>query len=100
MEIKNLKKTANRILKAIKSKERIIIYGDADLDGVTSVIILEETIKNLGGEVLEIYFPDREKEGYGISEKALDYLKEYVPALIIAVDCGIGNFQEVKIAQK
>jgi len=99
-EIKNLKKTANRILKAIKSKERIIIYGDADLDGVTSVIILEESIKNLGGEITAIYFPDREKEGYGISEKALFYLKKYSPALFIALDCGIGNFKEVKLAKK
>jgi len=99
-EIKNLKKTSNRILKAIKSKERIIIYGDADLDGVTSVIILKESIKNLGGEIAAIYFPDREKEGYGISEKALGYLKKYAPALFLTLDCGIGNFKEIKIAKK
>lgn len=99
-EIKNLKKTANRILKAIKSKERIIIYGDADLDGVTSVIILEESIKNLGGEITAIYFPDREKEGYGITEQSLDYLKKYAPALLLVLDCGIGNFKEIKIAKK
>ncbi|MBZ9577576.1 DHH family phosphoesterase [Patescibacteria group bacterium] len=112
-EIKNLKKTANRILKAIKSKEKIIIYGDADLDGVTSVIILKESIKNLGGEITAIYFPDREKEGYGINEKALKYLSKKVPALplttfpgkavrglLLVLDCGIGNFKEVKIAKK
>lgn len=100
MEIKNLKKTASRILKAIKSKEKIIIYGDADLDGVTSVIILKETIKNLSGEVTVVYFPDREKEGYGITQDALGYLKKYAPALFIALDCGIGNFKEVEIANK
>lgn len=100
-EIKNLKKTANRILKAIKSKERIIIYGDADLDGVTSVIILKETLKNLGSNIAEIYFPDREKDGYGINEKALFYLKKLgKKALFISLDCGIGNFKEVKIAKK
>lgn len=99
-EIKNLKKAANRILKAIKSKEKIVIYGDADLDGVTSVIILKESIKNLGGETSAIYFPDREKEGYGISGKTLFYLKKYSPALFIALDCGIGNFKEVKLAKK
>ena len=59
IEIKNLKKTANRILKAVESKEKIILYGDADLDGITSVVILKETINNLGGEVASIYFPDR-----------------------------------------
>lgn len=98
--IKNLNKAASRILKAIKGKEKIILYGDADLDGVTSVIILKETIKNLNGEVSAVYFPDREVEGYGISEVGLDYLKEFSPALLIALDCGIGNFKEVKIAKR
>jgi len=74
-EIKNLKKAAKRILKAIKTKERIILYGDSDLDGTASVIILEESIKNLGGVVSAIYFPDREKEGYGLSKKALEWLQ-------------------------
>jgi len=100
MEIKNLRKAASRILKAIKSKEKIILYGDADLDGVTSVIILKECIKTLGGEVLAIYFPDRENEGYGISEKALIYFKKDAPALFLALDCGIGNFREVKLAKE
>lgn len=100
IEIKNLKKAAKRILSAIKSKENIIIYGDSDMDGVSSVIILEETIKNLNGGVTTVYFPDREKDGYGINGKALSFLKEYSPALLITVDCGIGNFKEVKIAKK
>lgn len=99
-KIKNLKKAANRILKAVKNKEKIIIYGDADLDGVSSVIILEESIKNLEGETVAIYFPDREKEGYGITEQGLGYLKKYAPALLIVLDCGIGNFKEIKIAKK
>lgn len=100
MEIKNLKRVSERILKAIKNKERIIIYGDADLDGVTSVIILKESIKSLGGEVVAVYFPDRELEGCGISEVGLDYLKDKARALFITVDCGIGNFKEVKLARK
>jgi single-stranded-DNA-specific exonuclease len=99
-EIKNLKKAADRILKAVKNKEKIIIYGDADLDGVTSVIILEECIKNLDGKVSAIYFPDREKEGYGINKQGLDYLKKHASALLVVLDCGIGNFKEVKIAKK
>ena len=99
-EIKNLKKAAERIKKAIKNKERIILYGDADLDGVSSVIILKETIKNLGGKIATVYFPDREIEGYGLNEDALDELKKYAPALLILLDCGIGNPQEVKLAKK
>ena len=100
MEIKNLQKAASRILKAIKNKEKIILYGDSDLDGATSVIILNESIQTLGGKVSSIYFPDRLQEGYGITMKALDELKEFVPALLIAVDCGIGNIEEVKKAKK
>ncbi len=100
MEIKNLKKAADRILKAVKNKERIVIYGDADLDGVTSVIILKECLKNLGKEVAEIYFPDRENDGYGINEKGLFYLKKHSPGLFLALDCGIGNFKEIELAKK
>ncbi|MBM3257924.1 MAG: hypothetical protein FJZ05_01780 [Candidatus Nealsonbacteria bacterium] len=99
-EIKNLKKAAGRILKAIEKKEKIILYGDADLDGTTSVIILEETIKNLGGTVSAFYFPDREKEGYGLTEKALGVLENKVPALLVVMDCGIGNVKEVSLAKK
>lgn len=99
MEIKNLKKTASRILKAVKNQEKIILYGDADLDGVTSAIILKETLKNLGAEIAAVYFPDREIEGYGISQIGLNYLKKFSPALLIALDCGIGNLKEVKLAK-
>lgn len=100
MKIKNLKKVANRILKAIQNKENIILYGDADLDGVTSVIILKESIRNLGGGVKSIYFPDRDKEGYGVNKSALNFLKKFVPSLLISLDCGISNFEEIDLAKK
>lgn len=100
MEIKNLKEAAERIKQAIKKKERIILYGDSDMDGISSVIILKETIKNLNGDVDYLYFPDRQSEGYGINEDAIKFLFKFSPALLIAVDCGIGNFKEVKLAKK
>ena len=99
MEIKNLKKAAARITKAIKNQERIILYGDADMDGIGSTIILKEAIKNLGGKIAALYFPDRELEGYGLNEDALNYLKKQAPALLILLDCGISNLDEVKIAK-
>lgn len=98
--IKNLKKGATRIRKAIKDKERIILLGDSDLDGTTSIIILEQAIKSLGGNVVEMYFPVREKDGYGITEKSLKDLKHYTPALLIAADLGISNFKEIDKAKK
>ena len=100
MEIKNLKKAGQIILKAIKDKERIVIYGDTDLDGTTSVILLQETIKSLGGKVVAVYFPDRDVEGYGINKTGLNYLKKYSPALFITVDFGISNYKEVNLAKK
>jgi len=95
MPIKNLKKAAQRIKKAIKSKERIILYSDADVDGVTSVVILKETLDNLSANVASIYIPDRETEGYGINDNALDKLKKLAPALFISLDLGIANFKEI-----
>jgi len=100
MEIKNLKKVSDRIKKAIKNEEKIVIFGDADMDGVCSVIILRDSIRSLGGSVAEIYFPDRETEGYGINKIALEKLKSQAPALFVAMDCGIGNKDEVDIANE
>ncbi len=100
MKIKNLQKAADRIKKAIAQKERIVLYGDADLDGITSVLIADEAIKSLGGSVTDHYFPDREKEGYGVTPKALEYLKQYAPALLVTFDLGISNFIEIPMAKK
>jgi len=99
-KIKNLDKVAARIKRAIADKEKIIIYGDADLDGVAASIMMGEIIKNAGGQVAAYYFPNREIEGYGITQTALEKLKSRAPALLIAVDLGIGNFKEVKLARR
>lgn len=68
------------------------------MDGVSSVIILKETIVTAGADNYTVYFPDREIEGYGINKKALSCLKS--PALLIVLDCGIGNVKEVDLANK
>jgi single-stranded-DNA-specific exonuclease len=99
-KIKNIEKAAERIKKAVQNKERIILYGDSDLDGISSVVILEEAIKNLGGHVDCSFFPDRENDGYGINLKALDILKEKAPALLITLDLGIGNITEIDVANE
>jgi len=99
-KIKNIEKAAKRIKKAVKNNERIILYGDSDLDGISSVVILEEAIKGLGGHVDCAFFPDRENDGYGINLKALEMLKDKTPALLITLDLGIGNVDEVDIANK
>lgn len=99
-KIKNIDKAAERIKKAVANNERIILYGDSDLDGISSVVILEEAIKSLGGHVNSAFFPDREQDGYGINLKALEMLKDKAPALFITLDLGIGNIKEVDVANK
>jgi len=99
-KIKNLEKAAQRIKQAVQQKERVVLYGDSDLDGISSVVILEEAIKSLGGSVDCAFFPDRERDGYGINLKALDMLKDKSPALFITLDLGITNKKEVDLANK
>ncbi len=99
-EIKNLQKAAQRIKKAIKQKERILLFGDSDLDGTTSVILLQETIESFGGKVTAIYFPNRDKEGYGLQDSSLKFFRKYAPALLCTLDCGIGNVKSLAKAKK
>ncbi len=99
-KIKNLQKAATRIQKAILHQENIIVVGDVDPDGVASTIILKETVEALGGEVKYCYFPDYFQEGHGLSRTALEFLASYQPGLIILVDLGIGNYEEVEWAKK
>lgn len=100
VKIKNIEKAAERIKKAVLNNERIILYGDSDLDGIASVVVLEGAIKNLGGQVAKTAFPDREQDGYGVNLKALDFLKNQAPALFITLDLGIGNVKEIEIANE
>jgi len=99
-EIKNLTEVAQRIKKAIENKENIVVVGDCDLDGICSLILLKEGILSLGGDIADFYFPDREKEGYGLSFKALEKFKKYAPALLITLDFGISSFEEIKKAKE
>jgi len=94
--IKNLKEAADRIRQAVDNKEKIILYGDSDADGITSVVILEETIKNLGGKADVVLFPNREDDGYGINARALELVKNEAPALFVTLDLGIANVKEVQ----
>ena len=100
IKIKNIEKAAERIKKAVTNNERIILYGDSDLDGISSVVILEEAIKSLGGNIESVFFPDRENNGYGINPHTLKILKDKAPALFITLDLGIGNIKEVDIANE
>jgi single-stranded-DNA-specific exonuclease len=96
--MKGMKKGVKRIIKAIKKKEKIIVYGDYDADGVCSSVILIAALKALGAQNLAVYIPDRSKEGYGLNLKAVKDLADQGAQLIIALDCGITNFKEIELA--
>lgn len=97
---KDMKKAVTRMKKAIENDEKVVIHGDYDADGVCSTVILYTTLKKLGLKNLEIYLPHREKEGYGINLKTIEYFKKQNVNLIITCDCGVSNFQEIKQAKK
>lgn len=92
----DMPKAVDRIVKAIENKENILIYGDFDADGVTSTSLLIKTLSYLGASV-DYYIPDRESEGHGLNSKVLvQLLSKKKPSLIITVDNGISNVEEVK----
>lgn len=94
-DFKMMAAAVNRISQAILNQEKIMVYGDYDADGVCSTVILADTIKLLGIEP-EIYIPYRELEGYGLNQKVVKEIIRKKINLVITVDCGIANFDEVK----
>ena len=88
-----------RIMKAIENKEKTIIYGDYDVDGITSVTVLKSFLEERGLHV-EVYIPNRLEEGYGLNKKAVEYIAEQKYSLMITVDCGISAVEEVEYANQ
>src|SRR4051812_43382782 len=88
-------KAAERINQAIRNREKIVIYGDYDVDGITATAILWHAITLLGGEV-DYYIPKRLEEGYGLNAEALRQLADAGAKLIVSVDCGVTAIEEVK----
>jgi len=97
--MKNIKEVSKKIKDFVKEEKEIVLFADADLDGVTSAIMLEETIKEIGGRVA-VFISNREKWGYGLSPEAVSAMKEKAPSLLISLDCGISNFEGAKEAKK
>lgn len=94
----DMDKAVDRIIKALERRERIAIYGDYDVDGITSASMLYLFLKDLGGDVLA-YIPDRQNEGYGISELGILELERSGASLIVSVDCGITSVKEAQFAK-
>ncbi|MAF24060.1 single-stranded-DNA-specific exonuclease RecJ [bacterium] len=90
----DMKKAIDRIFKALEKKESILVYGDYDADGVSSSAVMVSIIRDLGGQV-KVRIPFREKEGYGLNPEAVKEIIENKVNLVITVDCGVGNVEEV-----
>jgi len=97
--IMGMKDGVNRIIKALKENEKIMIYGDYDVDGITGTSLMFLVLNRLGADV-SYYLPNRLIEGYGISEDGLEEAEKRNVDLLISVDCGITAVEEVKIAKE
>jgi len=97
--LKGMNKAVKRILKAKDKDEKICIYGDYDADGVTATVLLDDFFSQIKIKHF-CYIPDKEKEGNGLNQKAIDKVIAQGAKLIITVDCGISNWQEIDYASK
>lgn len=95
----NMDKAVERLNKAIQNEENILIYGDYDVDGTTSVSLVYSYLKEFYPHI-DFYIPDRYEEGYGISTQGIDFAFENNKTLIIALDCGIKAVSKVKYANE
>ena len=94
----DMEKAIDRIEKGIKNKEKIIVYGDYDADGITSTVILKRFFKDRKID-LDTYIPNRLNEGYGLNKNAVEKIAKDGYTLMITVDCGITSIEEVEFAK-
>ncbi len=95
--MRDMDKAVARIMQAIAANERILIYGDYDVDGTTSVAVFYGFLQKYYTNI-EYYIPDRYKEGYGVSKAGIEHARDTKAALIISLDCGIRSVEMVALA--
>lgn len=93
----DMKKAVTRIIKAIENQEKVTIYGDYDVDGITSITVLKSFLQDRGLEV-KSYIPNRLEEGYGLNKEAIEKIVKEGCQLMITVDCGISAIEEIAYA--
>lgn len=97
--MKDMEKAVDRIISAINKEEKILVFGDYDVDGTTSVACMYLFLKKIHSQ-LDFYIPHRYKEGYGVSKAGIDFAKENGFTLIISLDCGIKSADLVSYAKE
>jgi single-stranded-DNA-specific exonuclease len=98
--MKDMDKAVDRIVQAIQRNEKVLIYGDYDVDGTTSVALMYQYLKKFFKKRIAFYIPDRYDEGYGISYKGIDYAAVNGFHLVIALDCGIKAVEKIRYAKE
>ena len=99
--MKDMDKAVERVLQAINNNEKLLVYGDYDVDGTTAVALVYTYLKPFfKKKKIEFYIPDRYEEGYGISHKGIDYAAENGFKLVIALDCGIKAVERIEYANE
>ena len=99
--MKDMDKAVDRLQKAMNNGEKILIYGDYDVDGTTAVALIYTYLKNfVNKKKIEFYIPDRYEEGYGISYKGIDYAADNGFGLVIVLDCGIKAVEKIEYANQ
>ena len=98
--MKNMETAVEALIEAEKNGIKILIYGDYDVDGTTSVALVYSFLKKYFPERIDYYIPDRHKEGYGISLQGIDYAAENNFSLVIALDCGIRAVKQMQYARE
>lgn len=98
--MKDMDKAVERLTWALNKSEKILIYGDYDVDGTTAVSLVYSFLRRYSENNLEYYIPNRYTEGYGVSYKGIDWAHENGFSLIIALDCGIKSVEKVKYAKE
>jgi single-stranded-DNA-specific exonuclease len=96
--MKDMKEAVERLQEAIENQERILLFGDYDVDGTTAVALMYSFLKDTA--VIDYYIPDRYKEGYGLSKEGIDFAAEHDVDLIISLDCGIKSVRHVAYARE
>lgn len=96
---RDMEVAVRRINEALGRKEKIMVYGDYDVDGVTAVALVYKFLQKYSNSI-EYYIPDRYEEGYGVSKQGIDYASESGVKLIIVLDCGIKAVQEISYARE
>jgi|GEM_PF-12951 len=95
--LSGMRYAVDRIEKAIRENEQIVVYGDYDVDGICSTVLMKKCLELLGGKT-DYYVPDRFFEGYGLNRQAVEILAKRGYKLLITVDCGISSVEEIKLA--